>query len=239
MKVIVCFKVIPDYDKVLQSDWKRYSFSYAKKSFGVFCEGALESALKIKDGIKDTYLEAVTYGENNNVLTQNLYAAGFSKVTLLKGRQDDFSSKSTALVLSRYIKKGNFDLVVCGEMVGPNDTGSVPYHLASYLNMKVIPDVTEFRVDDDVVIVSDDDSRTSEYILKEPVLAVVSDAKNAYLRFSSLKRRREAEKMKQNTVFVLPDLRSHKLKEKTVKKKEVKHIDAEELVNILRRYQND
>ena len=94
-------------------------------------------------------------------------------------------------------------------------------------------------MDDDVVIVSDDDDRTSEYILKEPVLAVVSDAKNAYLRFSSLKRRREAEKMKQNTVFVLPDLRSHKLKEKTVKKKEVKHIDTEELVNILRRYQND
>ena len=236
MKIIVCFKVIPDYDKVIDSDWKGYRFSYAKKNFGVFCEGALESALRIKDSLSDTYLEAITYGEEEEIFIHNLYAAGYDKVTVLSGRNEDFSPRSTARILSEYILKDKYDMVLLGEMVGPNDSGSLPYYLANYLKCPVISNVTEFKYEDRLLAIAEDSEQIYSYEVKEKAVYIVSSAKYAYLRFSTYIEREKAKLMKADKkhVFSMGLAKKYKLRENIQEKKKTDKISIDDLKEMLR-----
>lgn len=53
MNIWVCFKVVPDFEQVLPSDWRDFSMStdirYAAKTINCFDESALELALRLKE----------------------------------------------------------------------------------------------------------------------------------------------------------------------------------------------
>ncbi len=110
MKISVCFKVVPDYDKVPKTDWEkpdRLDFEYVKKIFGVFDEGALECALSLKDEYRKTgepcFAEAVTYGQPDEIFASTLYAVGFDRVVEIHGKDSDFSPEHTAAALAGYL----------------------------------------------------------------------------------------------------------------------------------------
>ena len=56
MEIVVCFQISSDYDEVLDDEWKdgaAIDFTYTKKMYGCFDEGALETALCLKDAYKE------------------------------------------------------------------------------------------------------------------------------------------------------------------------------------------
>ena len=198
MRIAVCFKIVPDYDSVPNESWRGNgvpNFRFAKKNFGFFDEGALETALKLKDDGAEVYLEAVCLGKSEPIFTEKLYAAGYDCVTWLKNRCDDFDSSRTASILSDYLKNGDFDFILTGEAACPAETGYVPYALADKMGISVLDRVTGMSYRDGAVCVRRESAFAyEEYILSAPAVLIVSNAEKPYLRFSSFKQREDASK---------------------------------------------
>lgn len=236
MKIAVCFKVTTDYDKLSPLELKKGDFSYVKKSIGFFDEGALELALRYKDE-NDCYLEAVTYSENDEIVVSKLYSLGFDKVTVINGKEELLSSKDTAFVLSNYLKDKEFDLILTGEMVGPNDTGSVPYHLGRLLNIHVLPNITYF---DNKNIYEEGILKSKIYDLDRYVL-VVSNAKYSYLRFPKYTDIENTKDKKANIINANVNRNKNKKKKalNILEKKDIKFISSKEIIDRILEVQND
>ena len=241
MKVSVCFKIVPDYDQVPKDEWKGGlslpDFRYVKKIIGVFDEGALETALCLKDVLPDTVLEAVSVGRPNSIFTESIYAAGFDKVTYLKNAGSEFDPSNTARVLLEYFKSSDTDLILCGEQVGPADSGTVPYFLASLMNIPVVDRVSELYVSGGKVMIKrETDDSTQSFLCDRRMLAVVSSAAKPYLRFAEYSKKVEAGRKKADVrhIVTFPQF-SHAVfrKKKAVKKNTVFLKSASEIRDLI------
>jgi len=207
MRIAVCFKVITDYDQVPANNWRGTGLresKFVKKNFGFFCEGALETGLRVKDIDKNVYLEAISFSKEDRIFTEALYAAGYSKVTYILG-DSSFDSENTAKVLSKYINDNDFDLVLTGEAVGPLETGTVPYLISKYSDLNLIDRVTEITIiDGKPVIFRETEEANYSYEIdadsKKKTLAIISNAKYAYLRFALFKDKERAKGIPANIV---------------------------------------
>jgi electron transfer flavoprotein beta subunit len=93
MKIAVCFKVLPDFDQVVEADWDAFNlaagWAYVKRVFGCFDESALETALRLRSAWTDAgeaaECTAVTAAPLPSPLCKTLFAAGFDRVADLSG----------------------------------------------------------------------------------------------------------------------------------------------------------
>lgn len=208
MKISVCFKILPDYDQVSKDSWKSGmflpDFRYVKKNFGVFDEGALETALNVKDKLKDTYLEAVCFGKEDSIFTEALYAAGYDSVVYLINPGSPYDNENTSRVLSRFLKSSSPDIVLCGEQAGPADSGTVPYLIASELNYAILDKVSALPVENGKLYFKRQTEEFEEkYLCDRRILAVVSSAEKAYLRFAEHSKKVAAEGRKARIVPIV------------------------------------
>ena len=207
MRIGVCFKIVPDYENVLPEEWKnpqQLDFTYVKKMYGCFDEPALEMALRIADGCKaagvETETVAVTCGAPEGTVSDGLlralFAAGFSDVVLLPASQE-FTPAHTAKSLASYFSANPTDLILTGRMVGPSDSGMVPYYLAEELGYTLFTDLTSAVWSEEASAVeitcAGEDSRKI-YRLSGSSVGTVGDAEAAYLRLFPLKARMDAKK---------------------------------------------
>lgn len=145
MKILVCFKTGPEFERIVDADWENFNLhtdtSYAKRSFGCFDETALETALRLKDELanqgKDAECHAVTLGSLPAPLYRTLFAVGFRQVSVLEGALE-FQPYETASALAEFIAAGSWDLILTGRQAGYADTGMVPLILAEKLKLPVI-----------------------------------------------------------------------------------------------------
>ena len=88
MKILACFKIVPDLDLVAEEDWKadeelRVDTGYVRPIWNCFDESALEMMLKLSDlseGFDVVYeLSALTVGKKKDEsFLKTLYALGYS-----------------------------------------------------------------------------------------------------------------------------------------------------------------
>lgn len=236
MKITVCFKVVTDYDKVSPKDFKRGDFSYVKKDFGFFDEGALELALSFKDEYPDTTLEALTFGERDEIAIEKLYSLNFDEVTVIPGKEEVFNPKEVGRVLGTYLKENSSDLILTGEMVGPNDSSLVPYYLGKELGIKVIPKVTHFTKDK---VYSEDNLSIYENVISDKLILIITNSVKPYLRFPKYRDIEEAKNKKENIVKINSSFENEKISLNTIKKKEAKDIDVKLLLKEISEVGND
>ena len=89
MKILGCFKIVPDLDLIVEEDWNienhlHIDTGYAKLIWNCFDEGALEMMLRLSDlseGLNVVYkLSALTIGrQKTESFLKTLYALGFSE----------------------------------------------------------------------------------------------------------------------------------------------------------------
>ena len=205
MRIGVCFKIVPDYETLLDEEWKKpaeLDFTYAKKMYGCFDEPALEMALRIADSLKAAGEEAETVavtcgapeGTVSDSLLRALFAAGFSDVVLLPA-SDSFSPALTAKSLASYFSANPADLILTGRMVGPGDSGMVPFYLAKELNLPLYPEMVSAKYETEKLqITCKEQNLLCVYTPDSPALGTVGDAEAAYLRLFPLKARMDAKK---------------------------------------------
>lgn len=216
MKIVVCFKIVPDYEVLLSSEWEQpdsLDFAYVKKMYGCFDEPALEMALRIADSCRaeEEPVEtiAVTCGAPEGSVSESLlralFAAGFNDVVLLP-QSESFNPKDTAKSLASWFIANPADLVLTGRMVGPGDSGMVPYYLAKELGAELYPEAVsaiwsghEKRLE----VTCKEGSFMKKYAVSNGAVCTVGDGETAYLRLFPLKARMEAKKRE----FLQPEIR--------------------------------
>lgn len=198
MKILVCFKVLPNWDKVLESDWEQFSLdtdiSYAGSDYNCMDESALELALRIKEQASDrneeAFCTAVTVGRRPSVpLTESIYAAGFDELVVLEDESSSFDPVIISSRLAGFAKERSFDLILSGTDSGMLGSGSVPFLLAERLGLSIFSDAREISLaDEGIEIVQQDDKGLWLRCISLPALVSVGNS-SAVLRAVNLRAR--------------------------------------------------
>ena len=150
MNILVCFKILPEPDRVLEEDWRNFDLKadlgYAGLDFNCFDRSALEIGLKIKEQAAvqgaEALCTALTVAPSApGTMISGLYAAGCDRVVCLEQQDREFRPRDTASLISGYAEKLGADLIICGKAAGMAETGLVPYMTALNLGMPLISDV--------------------------------------------------------------------------------------------------
>ena len=149
---------------------------------------------------EDVETVAVTCGAPEGAVSESLlralFAAGFSDVVLLP-ESGDFSPARTAKSLASWFTENPCDLILTGRMVGPGDSGMVPFYLAEELGVPLFTELVSAAYNGEsgrLEITCKDSESLKTYSLSEPTVGTVGDAEAAYLRLFPLKARMEAKK---------------------------------------------
>lgn len=201
MKILGCFKVVPDLDLVSEEDWKADSrlqvdIGYAKLLWNCFDESALEMMLKLSDlseGFGVVYeLNALTIGKKKHEsFLKTLYALGFSHGTRVAVEEEiNFCPDLIAEGITRYVREfAAQDVVVTGTQTSDGSNMKTPYLLAEKLGWPCISQVTGLEPVDEkyLKVTSQVTGGTLVRIVKTPCVLAVGNAPCAYLRIPTLK----------------------------------------------------
>ncbi|MDR1375060.1 MAG: hypothetical protein LBJ24_08830 [Treponema sp.] len=207
MKITVCFKVVPEFERVVEADWDHFSLAtdlgYVKRVFGCFDESALETALRLRSAWEaageDAECTALTAGPFPPSLCKALFAVGFDRALELSGASGtaalEFRPRHTAAILGNYLGTVGFDLILAGRQAGYADTGMVPLLLAEILKVPVITGVEEIAPGaGGVEVTRVSDTGRERLRVRLPLLAVLGNSPVSALRAATLSARMAASK---------------------------------------------
>ena len=201
MRILTCFKIVPDLDLVVEEDWRadetlRVDTGYVRPVWNCFDESALEMMLKLSDlseGFDVVYeLNALTVGKKKDEsFFKTLYALGFDHGVRVEKKEGClFSPELVALTVTEYMEKYEMqDVVVCGQQSSDGSNMKTPYLVAERMGWPCIRDVIKLEPVDEVSLKVT--RRTGGGILKQtiktPCVLVVGNAQDFYLRVPTLK----------------------------------------------------
>lgn len=155
MRILVSFKVTPDYEALRPADWAAAEAGapetrFARRILNCFDESALELALRLGEELAGRgaapELAALTVGGRDaDAQLRTLIALGYGRVARVHVDEDlDFAPSAVAAIVARYAAvAGHSDLLLLGCRSGPGDGGTVPFRVAEALGWPCLSQVTE------------------------------------------------------------------------------------------------
>lgn len=142
MKIAVLIKQVPDTwgERKLDVATGRVDRDASDRVIDEVGERALEVALTVKDGAKDTEIVAVSMGpqEATDALRKALSMGADSAIHVLDDALIGSDMLRTATVLSAALRDGGFDLVLAGNESTDGRGGIVPAMIAEQLGMPAL-----------------------------------------------------------------------------------------------------
>lgn len=208
MKILVCFKVVPDLDNLTNDEWigisKTQDLSYVKNILSCYDEAALETALSLGDDAKklgkSLELTALTIASPDarvNNFIKNLYALNFDKVVKIICEQDlSFSSENVAELIYDYARKqGEFDAILMGRQANVGDQGVAPGYVAELLGIPLIPYTLNLElISQGISSQSMSDYVMRHHLINTPAVYALDNSTRAYLRIATLKEKMASRK---------------------------------------------
>ncbi|MBR3195547.1 MAG: hypothetical protein IKF50_02480 [Clostridia bacterium] len=198
MRILACFKIVRDLENVIDSDWKSakdagFRIDYTKKLINDADQGALETALRIRDEEPETELCAVTAsGDDAASFFTGLFAIGYDAGACLIPQTDlTWMPGETAALLARYAREtGPYDLILTGAQAPPGDSRQVPYLVAERLGLPCIDHVrTVSHKEGEFIVLRRTQTADETYAVRGLVLLAMEDPQYAYLRVPTLRER--------------------------------------------------
>lgn len=203
MKLLGCFKIVPDLEMLSDEDFvadaRHYvDTSFVKTAWNCFDESALEMMLKLSDYSESFLvmyeLSALTIGkELCDSYLRVLYALGFKQAARIDCNENlAYRPELIAAGIASYVQnKGGQSVVVMGRQTADGDNSKTPLLTAELLGWPCITQVVKFApVDEEHLCI---ESMTEDGLLKQvikiPCVISVGDAPNSYLRVPTLKDR--------------------------------------------------
>lgn len=201
MKILACFKIVPDLDLVAEEDWKadkelQVDTGYVRPIWNCFDESALEMMLKLSDlseGFDVVYeLNALTVGKKKDEsFLKILYALGYSHGIRIE-KEDGclFSPELVSSAVAAYMKRYAMqDVVVMGRQSSDGSNMKTPYLLAEKMRWPCIRDVVKMEPVDELFlkVTSSTGHGRLVQVIKTPCVLVVGNAQDSYLRVPTLK----------------------------------------------------
>ncbi len=212
MRVLVCYKLLPDFEQILPGDWEHFSMStdigYAKRVLNCFDESALELALQLRDACGCT-VDAVTVGTAPPAyLRKTLFAVGFQELYVLQSSPCEFCTREISELLAAFVREQPYELILCGAQAGYADSGMLPLLLAQSLGLPVYTQLQSLEMHGDTLEVTRlTDSGVCRMSAPLPALCTVGNSPVAALRPATLRTKLEAEK-REITLRELPPIQS-------------------------------
>ena len=223
MKVLVCFKTIPDMSLVAGQDWATahgpsIDLSFVRQIFNCYDESALELALKLSDQAKTMAetvdLTALTIDDTGaDLFLKHLLAVQYD--TAVRICPDDaidlrFNALAVSRLISLYVKRtGHQTLVILGTRGSVGDNGQTGFFLAEHLGWPCIRNVTNLeptRSFEQFEITSRVEGGGMELTISLPGVLIMGNATGSpYLRVPTLKQKLSAAK-KKRTLLSFSDL---------------------------------
>jgi electron transfer flavoprotein alpha/beta subunit len=212
MRILVPFKVTPDFEALRTADWARgegggVETRYVRRVLNCFDESALELALRVADALAGrgataehgatATLEALTIGgRESEPHLKTLLALGFARAVRVAAAADgeaggdlDFAPAVIAMLIAAYAgRMGGPAFVMPGCSSGPGDSGTVPFLLAEMLGWPCLSKVTAVEALDEArlrVTCAVDDGLLSVTV-RPPCVLAVGNAVVSHLRAPTL-----------------------------------------------------
>lgn len=204
MKILVCFKAVPDLETLTGSDWQpddrfRVETRFVKTIINPLDESALELALKFRDKARDMELDAglsaLTIGcPSADPILKTLAALQFDRMIRLSTEEAPplFNPEAVADAVCSFIEEADgYDLIVMGGRSADGDNSAVPLLLAEKLSRTCLTQVTDFRPVEHSKLEITCQNDEGELRLKAipPLVLAIGNAPSSYLRVPTLKDR--------------------------------------------------
>ncbi len=223
MKIAVCFKILPDYDRLSPKEWKwdehhGVDTSFVRSIFNCFEESALEIALKLSRLLAKpsdkTELTALTIDNGQgDLFLKHLLAVGYDHaVRICPSKRHDlrFSPLSVSRLISAYMNLSEYQLSIFGKQGGEGDNGQTGFLVAEQLGWPCIREVTDVEKTQSpgfLKVTSRIEGAGLLQRIKLPVVLIMGHSPNSsYLRIPNLKQKLDAKK-KQVTLLSEHDLK--------------------------------
>ena len=199
MRILVCFKVTPDYESLRDADWvagpgDAVRSRYVRRVLNCFDESALELALRLREALaaRDVVagLGALSVGgRETEPFFATLHALGYERAARIEPEAAlDYAPAATAALLAGYARRvDRSDLLLLGSRCGPGDSGTVPFLVAEELGWPCLTQVTEVAPAGGGLRVTcaADDGRLS-LTVRPPCVLAIGNALVAHLRAPTL-----------------------------------------------------
>ncbi len=200
MNVLVCAKIIPEYDSLSERDWQmdeslRVNAGFVRSLINCYDESALELARRLHETPNaQIFLTALTIGgEETESFLKTLYALCYNKALRIIPDHRDlrFAPQLIAQVIAAYAQENPQDLFLLGTQSPEGDNAATPLLLAERLG---IPCVTQvIRLDcispDTIEVQSKVDGGVLTQILRLPIVLAVGDSPCSFLHVPTLRDR--------------------------------------------------
>jgi electron transfer flavoprotein alpha/beta subunit len=200
MRILVCFKVTPDYEALRDADWvagpgDAVRSRYVRRVLNCFDESALELALRLREALagRDVVagLGALSVGgRETEPFFATLHALGYERAARIEpGAALDYAPTATAALIAGYARRvDRSDLLLLGSRCGPGDSGTVPLRVADELGWPCVTEVAEIEPrgrDGLRVTCAADDGRLS-LTVRPPCVLAIGNALVSHLRVPTL-----------------------------------------------------
>ncbi len=145
MKIVVCYKLVPEEQDIVINADKTVSFAKAEWKIGQYDLNAIESAVRLKEGFGADVIALTAGGAiaDNSKLKKNILSRGADSLFgIADDAMADADAYATAQVLAAAVQKiGDVDLVLCGEGSGDiyaQQIGPMLGQLLGYTNVNAV-----------------------------------------------------------------------------------------------------
>lgn len=203
MRILVPFKVTPDFEALRETDWAAATDDaadgvdtrYVRRVLNCFDESALEVALHVSDARAKngmpTGLGALSVGgKETEPYLKTLLALGYERAARVQPEAAlDFAPAVVASLVAGYVQRvDHSDLLLLGCRSGPGDSGTVPFLVAEALGWPCLTRVIEVESlpDDRVRVACMVDDGLLRVTLRLPWVLAVGNAVVSQLRVPTL-----------------------------------------------------
>lgn len=152
MKIVLCIKQVPDTADIKWTENNTIQREGVESVINPFDMYAIETALRLKDKIRDVHITVITMGPPQaEVILKKAISMGVDEAFLVSDRKfaaADTVATSNTLAGAIKEKAGDFDLIICGQFAIDGDTAQTGPSIAQNLNIPQITyakDVTGFK----------------------------------------------------------------------------------------------
>jgi electron transfer flavoprotein beta subunit len=201
MRILVSFKVTPDFEALREADWAAAAADgvetrYVRRIINCFDESALELALRVADARAEqgaaTALGALSIGDRQaEQYLGTLLALGYERAARVTAEADlDFAPAVTAALIASYVRHiDHHGLLMLGCRCGPGESGAVPFLVAEALGWPCLTNVVEVEpqpADDRLRVACMVDDGLLRATLRLPCVLAVGNAVVSRLRVPTL-----------------------------------------------------
>jgi len=160
MRILVSFKVTPDFEALRDADWAAAADEtaagvetrYVRRVLNCFDESALEMALRLsaaraEQGVATALGALSVGGRETEPYLKTLLALGYERAARVEPEAAlDFAPTVVASLIASYVQRvDHSDLLLLGCRSGPGDSGTIPFLVAETLGWPCLTQVIEIE----------------------------------------------------------------------------------------------